>query len=102
MRAAKQKQFTTLEAVRNMVERTDAFARTHPWYKSMNTYYYYPHHMLPNPARYKEFNRLSIDDITGYTYRVDSVCLDLKGGVLQRDVRDRWEYQIPAGGASPR
>jgi hypothetical protein len=96
MRAARQKQYTSLQAVRDMVERTDAFARAHPWYKTMNTYYYYPHHMLPNPAHYKEFNGLSIDDITGYTYRVDSVCLDLKGGVLQRDVRDRWEYQIPA------
>jgi hypothetical protein len=95
-RAAKQKEYASLGAVRNMIERTDRFAREHPWYKGENTYYFYPHHMLPNPWRFREFNQLTIDDITGYTYRVDSVCLDLRNGVLHRDVRDRWDYSIPA------
>jgi hypothetical protein len=94
-RAAKQKNYTSLDAVRNMIQRTDAFAREHPWYKRYNTYYYYPHHMLPNPWRFRQFNQLSIDDITSYTYRIDSVCLDLRNGMLHRDVRDRWDYPIP-------
>jgi hypothetical protein len=95
-RAAKQKQYTSLEVVRDMVQRTDQFARAHPWYKNRNTYYYYPHHMLPNPVRFREFNRIPIEDIAYYTYRVDSVCLDLRDGKLHRDVRDRWEHVIPA------
>ena len=84
-----------------MVQNTDRFARSHPWYKSLNIYYFYPQHMLPNPAMFKEFNRLSADDIVGYTYRVDLVCLDLRNGVLHRDVRDTWEYPIPVPGAAP-
>jgi hypothetical protein len=96
MRASKQKQFTSLNAVVNMVERTDRFAREHPWYKSFNTYYFYPHHMLANPWMFAAFNRLKIDDIVSYSYRVDSVCLDLKDGRLQRDIHGRWEYPIPA------
>jgi hypothetical protein len=98
LRAARQKNYTTLDAVVNMVENTDRFARSNPWYKNVNAYYYYPHHMAPNPLRFAEFNRLSIDDIVSYTYRVDSVCLDLRGGRLHRDVRDTWEYRIPAAG----
>ena len=84
-----------------MVENTDRFARSHPWYKNLNIYYFYPQHMLPNPAMFKEFNRLSMNDIVGYTYRVDSVCLDLRDGVLHRDVRDVWEYPIPVPGSAP-
>jgi hypothetical protein len=99
MRALKQKQYASLEAVKNMVQRTDVFARQHPWYKNSNLYYFFPQHMLPNPARYVDFNRLSIDDIVSYTYRVDSVCLDLRDGRLHREVRDRWNYEIPVAAA---
>jgi len=104
LRAEKQnvrRQHSTLQSVVAMVENTDRFARSHPWYKSLNIYYFYPQHMLPNPAMFKDFNRLSINDIVGYTYRVDSVCLDLRNGVLHRDVRDVWEYPIPVPGAAP-
>lgn len=100
-RAGRQRNYTSLEAVRTMVENTDRFARSHPWYKNVNAYYYYPHHMAPNPLRFAQFNGLSIDDIASYTYRVDSVCLDLRGGRLFRDVRDTWEYRIPAARPAP-
>jgi hypothetical protein len=80
-----------------LVRSTDEFARRHPWYKSWNTYYYYPHHMVPNPFEFGEFNALKMNDIVAYTYRVDSVCLSIKEGRLQRDVRHRWEATFPVG-----
>ena len=94
-RLATQNTGVKLESVRNLVLSTDRFARAHPWYKRWNTYYYYPHHMVPNPFEFAAFNSLKLDDIVAYTYVVDSVCLNLKDGKLDRDVRDHWEYRIP-------
>jgi hypothetical protein len=67
--------------------------RTYPAIKDLNLYYFYPHHMQPNPWVFTEFNRLKLEDIIGYRYVVESVCLDLKGGQLQRDVRHRSEFR---------
>jgi hypothetical protein len=50
--------------------------------------------MVPNPGLFTEFNNLSIDDIVGYKYIVESVCLGVKDGKLTRDVKKRWEHQI--------
>lgn len=88
-----------LASVVNLVKVTDGYARRHPWFKDWNTYYFYPHHMVPNPAEFAAFNRLRIGDITGYVYRVDSVCLTLDHGRLKRDVRKSWQVTIPASGA---
>jgi hypothetical protein len=94
-RLATQNTGVTLESVRNLVLSTDRFARNHPWYKKWNTYYYYPHHMVPNPLEFTAFNNVNMDDIVAYTYVIDSVCLNLKNGRLDRDVRDHWDYKIP-------
>lgn len=84
----------TLDEVRALIQNTDTFMRRHPEIKRRNLYYIYPHHMMPNPAMFKEFNALTMDDIVGYRYAVDSVCLSLKNGKLIRDVRKHWETPI--------
>ncbi len=84
----------SLATVENMVRETDAAMRQHPAVKNGNLYYLYPHHMVANPLVFAEFNRLSIDDIVGYHYVVDSVCLGLSEGRLVRDVRKRTDYAI--------
>ena len=95
-RVPRQNTGVALESVRNLVLSTDQFARNHPWYKKWNTYYYYPHHMVPNPFEYAAFNSVNLNDIVAYTYVVDSVCLSLRNGRLFRDVREHWEHRIPA------
>jgi hypothetical protein len=50
--------------------------------------------MQPNPGVFREFNRLSLDEIIGYKYVVESVCLTLRDGQLQRDVRKREEFSF--------
>lgn len=77
----------SFEPVRDLVRRTDRLMRTNPRLKSDNLYYFYPHHLPSNPLAYTEFNRLKINDIIGYDYVVDSVCLSLENGQLVRDVR---------------
>jgi hypothetical protein len=53
--------------------------------------------MVPNPFEYQAFNALKMSDIVAYDYRVDSVCLSLKDGKLQRDVRKTWSVRVPVG-----
>jgi hypothetical protein len=88
-----------LPAVAHMITETDRFARSHPWFKSLNSFYFYPSHMMPNPFDFAAFNRLKINDIVGYVYRVDSVCLTLENGRLQRNVKNHWETHIPVSSA---
>lgn len=83
----------SLPAVEALVRDTDRFMRTYPAIKNLNLYYLYPHHMQPNPWVFREFNNLKLEDIVGYRYVVESVCLDLRGGQLQRDVRHRSEFR---------
>lgn len=86
----------SLAGVERMVRETDAAMRQSPAVKNWNLYYLYPHHMVANPLVFGAFNRLSMDDIVGYRYVVDSVCLSLHDGRLQRDVRKHSEYAIDA------
>ncbi|MBL6455004.1 hypothetical protein JMJ55_06690 [Belnapia sp. T6] len=82
----------TLQNMADLVHNTHAFMVRHPYIKNDNLYYLYPHHMQPNPWAFREFNRLSIDDIVGYKYVVESVCLTLRDGQLVRDVKKRDEF----------
>jgi hypothetical protein len=84
----------TLDAVKQMVINTDDLMRQHPAVKNDNLYYLYPHHMLPNPWVFTDFNNLQIDDIVAYEYVMDSVCLTLKDGRLDRDVHKRSTFRI--------
>jgi hypothetical protein len=84
----------SMDTVRDMVREHDAAVRMRPAVKNDNLYYFYPHHMVANPMMFAEFNALKIDDIVGYRYRVDSVCLSLKDGHLVRDVHKSSEYEI--------
>jgi hypothetical protein len=87
---------TSYAAVIQMVRETDRAMRDHPAVKSDNLYYLYPHHMMANPWLFEDFNALSMDDIIGYRYVVDSVCLGIKDGRLTRDVRKTTETPIDA------
>jgi hypothetical protein len=84
----------TLGSVDRLVHETHAFMQRHPEIKNDNLYYLYPHHMQPNPWVFTEFNRLKLDDIVGYKYVVDSVCLSLRDGALVRDVKNRAEFRF--------
>ena len=83
-----------LATVESMIQEGDAAMRRSPGVKDANLFYLYPHHMVSNPMMYGAFNRLSMNDIVGYRYRVDSVCLGLANGRLTRDVRKTTEYDI--------
>jgi len=83
-----------LAAMERLVHETHAFMERHPAIKAHNLFYLYPHHMQPNPWVFREFNRLQLEDIVGYKYVVTSVCLNLEGGALQRDVRKREEFRF--------
>lgn len=83
----------TLAAVEDLVRDTHRFMQRYPAIKNDNLYYLYPHHMQPNPFVFRDFNRLNIDDIVGYKYVVESVCLTLRDGALARDVKKRQEYR---------
>ena len=84
----------TLKDMENLVRDTHSFMVRHPYIKNDNLYYLYPHHMQPNPWMFREFNRLNIEDIVGYKYVVELVCLTLRDGQLVRDVRKRDEYRF--------
>jgi hypothetical protein len=84
----------SLPSVEAMVRDVDQLMRKYPAVKNDNLYYLYPHHMLPNPWVFTAFNNLRIDDITAYKYVVDSVCLTLKDGKLNRDVRKQSAFRI--------
>lgn len=90
--ATRQHTGVTLEAVEGIVRNTDEFMRAHPLFKADNLYYLYPHHLMPNPFLFRDFNALKIGDIARYHYVVDSVCLSLKDGILQRDVKASRDY----------
>jgi hypothetical protein len=89
-----QKTGVSLQAMQNLIRNADRFMRDHPAVKNYNLYYLYPHHMLPNPPMFSEFNKLTMEDIVGYYYVVDSVCLSLKDGKLHRDIRKHWEIPV--------
>ena len=84
----------SLDAVKQMVINTDRLMREYPAVKNDNLYYFYPHHMLPNPWVFTDFNDLSIDDIVAYQYVLDSVCLTVKDGHLARDVHQHSVFRI--------
>jgi hypothetical protein len=85
------------EAVEHLIRTTHRMMADNPAIKAYNLYYWYPHHMVAHPWLFTEFNRLRIEDIVGYRYVVESVCLSLKDGELQRDVRKRTEvpFRVP-------
>ena len=85
---------STLGAVERLVRETHHFMQRHPAIKNYNLYYFYPHHMQPNPWVFAEFNRLRLEEIVGYKYVVELVCLTLEGGRLRRDVRKREEFSF--------
>lgn len=76
------------------VRGVDDAMRRRPWIKNANLYYFYPHHVTPNPLVFRDFNRLRIEDIVRYHYLVDSACLSLNKGRLIRDVRLRTSHTI--------
>jgi hypothetical protein len=84
----------SLGAVESLVRNTDRMMREYPILKDWNLFYLYPHHMVPNPLVFRPFDGLAMSDIVGYRYEVDSVCLTVQDGKLQRDVRKHWEHRI--------
>jgi hypothetical protein len=84
----------TLASVDRLVQETHDFMERYPAIKNDNLFYLYPHHMQPNPWVFTEFNRLRLEDIVGYKYVVESVCLTLKNGALERDVKHRAEFRF--------
>jgi hypothetical protein len=84
----------TMPAVERLVRTAHELMTAHPAIKAHNLYYFYPHHMVAHPWLFTDFNKLHIDDIVGYRYIVESVCLSLRDGHLVRNVRKRTEVPI--------
>jgi hypothetical protein len=84
----------TLASVNRLVHETHDFMRRYPAIKNNNLYYLYPHHMPPNPWIFTGFNRLQLEDIVGYKYVVESVCLTLRNGALVRNVKHHTEFRF--------
>ena len=84
----------TLQDMEALVRDTHSFMLRHPAIKNDNLYYFYPHHMQPNPWVFREFNRLRLDEIIGYKYVVESVCLTMRDGKLVRDVKKHDEFRF--------
>ena len=83
-----------MQAVERLVRTAHQLMTENPAIKAYNLYYWYPHHMVAHPWLFTEFNNLRIDDIVGYRYIVESVCLTLRDGHLRRDVKKRTEVPI--------
>ncbi|KCZ54391.1 hypothetical protein HY29_14125 [Hyphomonas beringensis] len=49
-------------------------------------YHLYPHHHYSMPVRYKAFEGTNLENIRGYYYNVQTVCLGWKDGQFSRDV----------------
>jgi hypothetical protein len=91
---AHQETGVSLGAVKDLVRHVDTLMRIHPAVKDYNLYYFYPYHMVPNPWMFTPFNDLPIEDIVAYKYVVESVCLSLKDGKLDRDVHKESDFRI--------
>ena len=60
--------------------------------------YLYPHHHYPSPFAHQAFGQLNLRTVVGYRWVVDSVCLSLVDGRLQRRVIKRSVYDLgPVG-----
>ena len=75
------------------VARVQAFIRAH--HKKMarrgdgnllSSFYFRSHHHPSNPWMHSDFNAINIDDVKRYRYRVTSVCLSLKDGILSENI----------------
>ena len=83
-----------LAAVKSLVRNTHALMIAYPLIKDAGLFYLFPQHMFSDPFYYRDFNNISLKDVVRYKYVVDSVCLNLKDGVLIRDVHNKSEYPI--------
>jgi hypothetical protein len=84
----------TLGAVSRLIQETHDFMLHYPAIKNYDLFYLYPHHLQPNPLVFREFDRLQMEDIVGYKYVVESVCLILHNGGLVREVKNRSEFRF--------
>ena len=91
---ARQVHVRSMDSIAGLVRASDEFYRRHPWVKDFKLYYLYPHHAPSNPAFFKTYDDADIADIIGYSYVVESSCLDVRNGRLQNDVRVRSEFEL--------
>lgn len=63
-------------------------------------YHLYPHHHYPSPFTHIGYDDLDLRSVTRYRWVVESVCLSLEKGQLQRQVIKRDEYDL--GPVQPR
>lgn len=57
-------------------------------------YYRYPHHHVPSPGLADPFYAVDKRRVISYSYVLESVCVSLENGHLQRKVLSRTEYPI--------
>lgn len=84
----------SIDSIAGLVRASDEFYRRHAWIKDLKLYYLYPHHAPSNPVFFKIYDDADIADIIGYSYVVESSCLDVREGRLQNDVRVRSEFEL--------
>ena len=54
----------------------------------------FPHHIWSNPLEYRDFERLDKRTINGYRIIIESVCLDIPQGTLQKRIIARTERYV--------
>ncbi len=86
--------FVSLFNVERALKDSDRFLRLNPWVKSWGLFYWYPHHSPSNPAFFDEYDRISMEDIVGYSYMVESACLVFRSGGLQDDIKVKTELKL--------
>ena len=55
------------------------------------SWYFHAHHHPSNPFLYDEFNALSLKNVIGYNLVLESVCLSMKDGHVEKKVLARTE-----------
>lgn len=93
-RARSNESFGTLDKVARYVKSHHRYVMSRVDDRGMFNYYLYPHHHVPSPFVPDPFYDVDKRDIQAYYYVIESVCLGLDQGKLERKVKARSEYEV--------
>lgn len=93
-RSTSNESFGSLEKVSRYVKKHHQYVMSQIDGRGMFNYYLYPHHHVPSPFVEDPFYDVDKRDIQAYYYVIESVCLGLDHGRLDRRVMARSEYRV--------
>lgn len=86
--------YGSLEELSKYIRKHHQYVMNHVDSRGVFDYYLYPHHHVPSPFVKDPFYLVDKRDIRAYYYVIESVCLSLDHGKLQRRVMVRSEYPV--------